>query len=468
MKFSKILVFSLLIIVLALSSCKKDNDTDTPVEPDTPTHECTTFKWIFPDDVKCGQSGLAEYTCVECGKVKDAQVKKREHEMTSEIIPPKCEEDGYERHYCLNCDMEYSYKIAATGHKHVHYEVDREATATSYGTKHKVCDDCGAIFRSVPYAANGYSDHGKLSVKGTDLVDSKDEKFQLVGISTHGLQWASQYIEYDILDSLHNAFGINVLRLSLYTSEGGYCDCTPTVKEYLYSLVVKGVELATELDMYAIVDWHMLGAEDDSDGNPLYYKEEAKEFFARITKDLKDYDNVLYEIMNEPCGDTTWAQCKIYAEQIIPVIRENTDGIILVGNPHWSADLVSVANNPLTGFDNIMYTYHFYANGHTSYNSITRANAKGLPVFVTEHGGMEATGDGPLDLVSLKNWYKVLEDLNISYVAWNLSNTKGSASIQIHMSTDYTNFGDDNLKEWGIWYKNWVRKKFGLPTGEDE
>ena len=31
--------------------------------------------------------------------------------------------------------------------------------------------------------------HGRLSVKGADLVDSKGNKFQLRGISTHGINW---------------------------------------------------------------------------------------------------------------------------------------------------------------------------------------------------------------------------------------------------------------------------------------
>ena len=31
--------------------------------------------------------------------------------------------------------------------------------------------------------------HGRLSVKGADLVDAKGRKFQLRGVSTHGINW---------------------------------------------------------------------------------------------------------------------------------------------------------------------------------------------------------------------------------------------------------------------------------------
>ncbi len=37
-------------------------------------------------------------------------------------------------------------------------------------------------------AATPVSKHGRLSVKGADLVDSKGNKFQLRGISTHGIK----------------------------------------------------------------------------------------------------------------------------------------------------------------------------------------------------------------------------------------------------------------------------------------
>ena len=36
--------------------------------------------------------------------------------------------------------------------------------------------------------------HGKLSVQGSDLVDEHGEKFQLRGLSTHGLTWYPQFV----------------------------------------------------------------------------------------------------------------------------------------------------------------------------------------------------------------------------------------------------------------------------------
>ena len=187
-----------------------------------------------------------------------------------------------------------------------------------------------------------------------------------------------------------------------------------------------------------------------------------------LSEQYKDYDNILYEIMNEPCGTTTWEDCKKYANEVIPIIRKNTDAIVLVGNPLWTADLISVMNSPLEGYENIMYTYHFYAADHKNTSEVEQAYDKGFPVFISEHGGMLSSGDGELDIEAVTNWYKVLDERNISYVAWNISNSKGAASIFKNGSADMTDVSDENLKEWGVYLKNWYRSKSGLDKLKDE
>ena len=339
---------------------------------------------------------------------------------------------------------------------------------TSYSKEFIIIDSdmtIEAIYMDAPTPiklSNDYFSHGKISVKGPDLVDAKGNKFQLIGLSTHGLQWFSRYVNRGTFAAIKNEFGINVIRLAMYTSEDGYCTSEAN-KERLYKTVVEGVKYATEIGLYVIIDWHMVGAEDPKDKNPLYYKDEAIDFFSRISKEFKDYDNVIYEIMNEPNGNAVkWSHCKEYANLVIPKIRENTDAIILVGNPNWTANLNSVMADPLVGYENIMYTYHFYAASHKTTYQVTTAYSKGFPVFISEHGGMESSGDGNIDYTSIQNWYKILDERNISYVAWNISNSKGSASIIKNGDDTITDFRDEHLKEWGIWYKKWTRSKAGM------
>ena len=427
---------------------------------------CTEGVWVFPEDAKCLEMYPATLVCIECNEPMEVATKKKPHNYVDEEVEPTCGEDGYYRETCTNCDYCYEIVYQMTNEHTYIYEIIGEATDDYLGYKQQVCEGCGVEGNLVQYANNGFLDHGKLSVVGPDLVDEHGEKFQLVGISTHGIQWFAKYVNYNTLDALHNEFGINVIRLSLYTAEGGYCEADETKKEYLYQKVVEGIKAATLLDMYVIVDWHMVGAEDPNDKNPLYYVDESMEFFGRITEEFKDYNNILYEIMNEPNGGTSWNDCKKYANQVIPVIRENTDAIILVGNPHWSANLNVVLNSPLEGYTNIMYTYHFYAADHSQTYQVSNAYDKGFPVFISEHGGMHSDGDGDINIANIENWYRILDARNISYVAWNLSNSKCSSSILQHNTPSLVDFSDAVLTEWGVWYKEWVRKRFDFPGQE--
>lgn len=355
--------------------------------------------------------------------------------------------------------------VSGRGHQYI-YVIDQESINGSVGTKHKECEECGMKEESYKYVNIGYSRYGKLHVEGADLVDKDNNKVQLIGLSTHGLHWYGQYVNEKSLAACKDEFNINVFRFSLYTSEGGYCECGATEKEELYQRALTGVKIATKLDMYAIVDWHMLGGGKNSknDRNPLYYKEQAKVFFDRITKDLADYDNVLYEIMNEPNGSTTWSDCKAYAEEIIPIIRANKpDAIVLCGNPNYSSDLESPRKKPLS-FTNIMYTFHFYAGDEDmqTTSEVTKAYAAKLPIFITEHGGMDADGDGKIDYSSVARWYKALDDRNISYVAWNISHKNESSAILKSATANLDDFTDSNLKEWGIYYKKHIKQRLGL------
>ena len=109
-----------------------------------------------------------------------------------------------------------------------------------------------------------------------------------------------------------------------------------------------------------------------------------------------------------------------------------------------------------------MYTYHFYAADHRSTSQVVTAYNNGLPVFISEYGFMNSDGDGDINPTAGEAWMKVLNERNISYVAWNISNTGGSASIFKKGTQDMFDVSDSNLKEWGIYLKSMYRKNCGL------
>lgn len=289
---------------------------------------------------------------------------------------------------------------------------------------------------------------GRLSVNDTQLVDENGNAVQLRGLSTHGLSFYPQYVNEELFRELRYGWKANVIRLAMYTAEsGGYC--TDGDKEHLKDLVRSGVKYAVDQDLYVIVDWHIL-----SDGNPNQHAAEAMEFFAQMSGEFSGYDNVIYEICNEPNGGVSWKDIKTYALEVIPVIRANApDAVILVGTPNWSQYVNEAAMDPITGYDNLMYTLHFYASTHKDdlRNTMTAAIDAGLPVFVSEYGICDASGNGGIDEAQANAWVQLMDQYKVSYVAWNISNKNETSAILKSTVEKTSGFTKEDLSDSGKW-----------------
>ena len=306
-----------------------------------------------------------------------------------------------------------------------------------------------------PDGKSPFATHGKLSVSGTNLVDKNGSKFQLKGVSTHGLQWFPQYVNENTFKTLRDNWGANVVRLAMYTGEGGYC--SGGNKTNIENTISTGVDAATKLGMYVIIDWHIL-----SDGNPNTYINDAKTFFGKISKKYAKNGNVIYEICNEPNGGTSWEDIKKYADTIIPVIRANDkDAIILVGTPTWSQNVDQVAANPVANKKNVMYTLHFYAGTHKDdlRNKLKNAINSGTPVFISEFSICDASGNGGIDKNSAEAWKSLIKSYNLSYCGWSLCN-KNETSALIKPGCDkLSGWSTDELSETGKWLRNLISGK---------
>ncbi len=290
--------------------------------------------------------------------------------------------------------------------------------------------------------------NGHLGVKNGTLCDADGRPVMLQGVSTHGLSWFPQYVNEMLFRELHDVWNVNVVRLAMYTAEdGGYC--TGGNKEELCVLIKQGIQYAKAADIYAIIDWHTL-----KDNNPLDNVDESIKFWDRFSKEYAEYDNVIYEICNEPNSGTDWKQIKEYAEQVIPVIVSNDpDALILIGTPDWCQKVDDVAANPIDTYDNVMYTLHFYAATHKSdiQKHLKKAIDKGVPVFVSEFGITDASGNGSVDIASADEWMEILTDNNISHVCWNLANKNESSSLINADCTKTSGFLYEELSQEGRW-----------------
>ncbi|MBO6195481.1 MAG: glycoside hydrolase family 5 protein [Bacilli bacterium] len=289
---------------------------------------------------------------------------------------------------------------------------------------------------------NNYpSYNGYLKVNGTKLVNEKDEEFVLKGVSSHGVQWFYDLYTKDNFKSLKEDWNTNVFRIAMYTKEGGYIDDS-SVKDK----VIKMVDELIELDMYVIVDWHIL-----SDNNPTTYTNASKRFFDEISKKYKDKPNVIYEICNEPNGDTSFDDINKYANEVIPVIRKNSPkSLVIVGTPTWSQDVDRVVK---LGFENIMYALHFYSGTHTEdlRNKARSALNNNTPIIVSEFGVSDASGNGGIYFDETDKWIKFLKENNISIISWSLSNKNETSAI---LKENTNELKDENLTSTGKYLKD--------------
>ena len=307
------------------------------------------------------------------------------------------------------------------------------------------------------YEDTPYGKHGALHVDGLQVKDKYNQPFTLRGASTHGMHWGDgeTFLNKTAFQNLRDEWGVNMVRLVSYVTQGGY---TQGSKDKLDKHIQEGVSNLTDLGMYAIIDWHVHAE------NPNDTKSQAIEFFDMYSKMYKDQSNIIYEICNEPTG-TPWNQIRPYAVDVVNTIRANDpDAIIVVGTNNWSQDVDEVATNGGKLDDpNVMYTIHFYSGSHgeSFRNKVRTALNAGTPVFCTEFGVCDASGNGGFDLEEADRWIDFFEENGISYCCWSLSKKNESASMLSPECNKVNGFTNADLGATGAWLINTYRSRGG-------
>ena len=281
--------------------------------------------------------------------------------------------------------------------------------------------------------------HGQLKVDGLQLVDEKGAPIVLRGMSFGWHNFWPRFYNEGAVEWLVKDWKCSVVRAAMgIEPNGGYLqDKTGSVQKV--EAVVDG---AIKSGVYVIIDWHSHNIQLD----------EAKEFFAMMATKYGNHPNVIYEIFNEPDYES-WDEVKKYSIEIIKTIRAiDPDNIILVGSPHWDQDVHVVADDPISGYDNLMYTLHFYAATHMQQlrDRGDYALSKGLPLFISESAGMEATGDGPINEVEWNKWIDWCEKNKISWITWSVSDKDETCSVLQKSANSDGQWKITNLKESGI------------------
>ncbi|MBE8726991.1 glycoside hydrolase family 5 protein [Flavobacterium hungaricum] len=290
--------------------------------------------------------------------------------------------------------------------------------------------------------------HGQLSVQGTQLVDKNNNPVVLRGLSFGWHSMWPRFYNEKAVSWLKKDFSCNVVRAAMGIELGEFSyQKDPQFSKEKIEAVIEG---AIKSDIYVIIDWHSHNVN----------LKEAKAFFAEMSKKYSKYPNIIYEVFNEPDYETWW-EVKSYAEEVIKEIRANDpNNIILVGCPHWDQDIDLPASDPIVDYNNIMYTMHFYAatHGKELRDRTDAAIKSGLPVFISESAGMEASGDGPLNSKAWEEYIEWMEARKLSWITWSVSDKDETCSILKKSAKSDGKWKDEDLKESGIKVREYLRK----------
>jgi endoglucanase len=294
--------------------------------------------------------------------------------------------------------------------------------------------------------------HGALKVEGTQLKDQNGNAVVLRGMSFGWHNFWPRFYNAGAVKWLHQDWHCSVVRAAMGVEpERGYLKQPEWSKEKVKAVV----DAAIQEGIYVIIDWHSHNIK----------LEEAKAFFTEMAKTYGSYPNVIYEIFNEP-DDESWKDVKAYSEKLIKTIRSiDADNIILVGVPHWDQDIHLVAKDPIKGFSNIMYTVHFYAATHKQQlrNRSDYALKKGIPIFISESAGMEASGNGPMNYDEWYKWIDWAERHQISWVTWSVSDKNETCSVLLTSANSEGGWEEKDLKESGVKTRELLRKYNPIP-----
>jgi endoglucanase len=297
--------------------------------------------------------------------------------------------------------------------------------------------------------------HGQLRVEGANIVDQNGEKTALRGVSLGWHVWWSQFYNPSAVEYLCRNWHVSVIRAAMGVEpSGGYLDNPEKAK----TLVKTVIDAAIANGIYVIVDWHSHGM----------FPGEAESFFSEMAQQYAGCPNIIYEIFNEPESkpgrEITWKDIKEYSVRIIEAIRKHDrHNLIIVGTATCSQDVHTAADDPVTGYGNIVYALHFYAasHDHVIYKA-EYARRKGLPVFVSECSPAEADGDGKLDKKKFSMWLEFMEQNKTGFVMWGLYDKEESTAMLKPEASPYGNWSRSQLTEMGIYSRRIMKGKTGL------
>ena len=274
----------------------------------------------------------------------------------------------------------------------------------------------------------------RISVNGKFFVTETDKTIVFRGVNTgdpdkldKDEHWNKAYFQ-EIKD-----WGATIVRFPVHPQAWRERGETEYIK-----LLDQGINWATELGLYVIIDWHSIGnLKDNKFFKPMYETsmEETKYFWKTMAQKYKDNNTVaFFEIFNEPTvidgqlGSCTWDEWKDINEEIINIIRVNgCQTIPLVAGFNWGYDLSPIKENPVNA-EGIGYVSHPYPQKREKpwepqWTADWGFAAESYPIILSEMGycGPDDIG-AHIPVISDESYgdaiTKYADERDISYTVW--------------------------------------------------
>ncbi len=228
-------------------------------------------------------------------------------------------------------------------------------------------------------------------------------------------------------------WGANIVRLPVHPTAWRKLG-----EEKYLELLDQAAEWAAELDLYVIIDWHVIGNLQTEMYQSAMYEttqKETFEFWRTISQHFKGNNTMaFYEVFNEPTtmhhqlGSCSWKEWKKLVEEMITIIRANgSEAVPLVAGWNWAYDLTQIKKNPIDA-EGIGYVSHPYPQKRNApwENKWTKDwgfVAEKYPVILTEIGFChEGERGAHIPVISDESYgdaiTKYCKERGISWVAW--------------------------------------------------
>ena len=129
--------FILILIIFCVAGCSSEEQ-----EQEEKVCEHTNAEWIWEEGARCSRTNSMYLYCEECGEILEEKEEYKDHDYECVVVDPTCTERGYTIKTCKNCNYVYKTDYVSEKGHNIEYIIDKAASLTTSGMKHKKCKDC--------------------------------------------------------------------------------------------------------------------------------------------------------------------------------------------------------------------------------------------------------------------------------------------------------------------------------------